>query len=133
MRNILRAALLLFVFGVTFGASHAGAAGQGPAVGGFKPVATNDPRVVEAARAAVASEAKKEKTNIRLLSVVAAEQKVVQGMVYRLCLRVEVEDAENNVDVATNVSAQVFMSLKKQYQLNSWEEADCGGEDEEEQ
>ena len=131
MRNILWAALLLFVFGVTFGASNAGALGQGPTVGGFKAVATNNPRVKEAAQNAVAAVAKKEKMNIRLLSVVAAEQQVVQGMNYRLCLKVEIEDTENNVDVTTNVMAQVFMSLKKEYLLNSWKEEDCGGEDDE--
>lgn len=133
MKNFLLAALLLAVFGVTSGVSRAGAVGQGaPKVGGFKPVATNDPRVREAARAAVAAEAKKESTNIRLLSIVAAEQRVVQGMIYRLCLKVEVEDTENNVDVTTNVLTQVFVSLKREYQLNSWKEEDCG-EDEEEQ
>lgn len=133
MRNILRAALLLFVFGVAFGASvPEGAARQGaPRVGGFKPVATNDPRVVEAARNAAAAASKKEKMNIRLLSVVAAEQQVVQGMNYRLCLKVEVEDTENNVDVTTNVLAQVYVSLKKEYRLNGWKEEDCGGEDDE--
>ena len=130
MRNILRGALLLAVFGVTFGASHTGASGQGPRAGGFKPVATNHPGVRDAARNAVAAAAKREGTNIKLLSVVAAEQQVVQGINYQLCLKVEIEDAENNVDVVTHVRTRVYMNLKKEYRLSSWEEEDCGGEDE---
>ena len=43
----------------------------------------------------------------------------------------EVEDTENNVDVTTHVRAQVFMSLKKQYQLQSWQEEDCAEGDDE--
>ena len=132
MRKNLRLLLCLLALGVAFASAPKSGAQQGlPRVGGFKPVATNDPRVQEAARNAVAAAAKKEKMNIRLLSVVAAEQQVVQGMNYRLCLKVEIEDTENNVDVTTNVITQVYMSLKKEYRLTSWKEEDCGGEDDE--
>jgi hypothetical protein len=120
MRNFLLAALLLVAFGVTFGASHAGAVGQGHVVGGFKPVAADDPEVTAAARFAVAAEGQKDNATITLTSVVAAERQTVAGANYRLCLEVEVEGA------AQNVRAVVFKSLQKQYQLKSWEEADCG-------
>ena len=132
MRKNLGLLFCLLALGVAFGSAPKGAAQQGaPRVGGFKPVATNDPRVKDAARNAVAAAAKKEGMNIRLLSVVAAEQAVVQGMNYRLCLKVEVEDTENNVDVTTNVMAHVFVSLKREYRLTGWTEEDCGGEDDE--
>ena len=132
MRKNLRLLFCLLALGAAFAPAPKSAARQGvPRVGGFKPVATTDARVMEAARNAVAAAAKKEEMNIRLLSVVAAEQQVVQGMNYRLCLEVEIEDTENNVDVTTHVSTQVYMSLKKVYQLRSWQEEDCGGEDDE--
>lgn len=132
MRKNLRLLLCLLALGIAFVTAPGGAAQQGPPrVGGFKPVATDDPRVRQAAQNAVAAASKKEEINIRLLSVVAAEQQVVQGINYRLCLKVEIEDTENNVDVTTNVAAQVFMSLKKEYRLNGWKEEDCGGEDDE--
>jgi hypothetical protein len=134
MRKNLRLLLCLLALGAAFGPAPEGAARQGvPRVGGFKPVATNDARVREAARNAVAAAAKREGMNIRLLSVVAAEQQVVQGMNYRLCLKVEIEDTENNVDVTTHVLTQVYMNLRREYQLRSWKEEDCGGEDDEEQ
>lgn len=118
--------LTLLALGVALAAAPEGDARQGaPRVGGFKPVSADDPRVREAARNAVAAAAKKEQTNIRLLSVVAAEQQVVQGVNYRLCLKVEVEDAENEVEVTTHVRAQVFMSLKREYRLGGWKEEAC--------
>jgi hypothetical protein len=119
MRNILTAALMLVAFGMTFGGAHAGAAGQ--MVGGFKPVAADDPEVTAAARFAVAARGKSENADIILNSVLAAERQTVAGANYRLCLEVEVEGA------AQNVRAVVFKSLQKQYQLKSWEAADCGG------
>jgi hypothetical protein len=120
MRNILRAALLLVVFGMTCGATHVGAVGQGLQVGGFKAVATNDPEVTAAARFAVGAQGQNEGTTIKLLSVVSAGRQTVAGANYRLCLEVEVDGA------AQNVRALVFKSLQKQYQLKSWEAADCG-------
>lgn len=122
MKNILLAALLLVAFGVTFGASHAGAVGQGTMVGGFKAVAANDPEVMAAARFAVAAEGQKENATIGLLSVLSAERQTVAGANYRLCLEVEVDG------VARNVRALVFRSLKKEYQLKSWKVENCGGE-----
>lgn len=122
MKNFLLAALVLAAFGATFGVSRAGAVVQGPPmVGGYKPVATNDPEVTAAARFAVAAQGQKEGVTIDLSSVLAAERQTVAGANYRVCLEVEVEGA------AQTVKAVVFKSLQKQYQLKSWEEADCGG------
>jgi hypothetical protein len=90
-------------------------------VGGYKPVAADDAEVVSAARFAVAARGRSQNAEISLNSVLAAERQTVAGANYRLCLEVEVEGATQNV------RAVVFKSLQKQYQLKSWEEADCGG------
>ena len=127
MRNILLVASLLVAIGVTFGSSAAGQ--KAPLVGGYKTVATDDPEVTAAARFAVAEQGKKDTTTIKLLSVESAERQTVAGANYRLCLKVEVEDADNNVDVTENVKVLVFKSLQRAYTLKSWEEEDCGGED----
>jgi hypothetical protein len=119
MRTFLMAALLLVAFGVTFGGARAGAVGQ--MVGGYKPVAADDPEVTAAAEFAVAARGKSENAAITLNSVLTAERQTVAGANYRLCLEVEVEGATQNV------RAVVFKSLQKQYQLKGWEEADCGG------
>ena len=113
------AALMLVAFGVTFGGAGAGAAGQ--MVGGYRAVAADDAEVTAAAQFAVAAQGKKENTEIGLNSVLTAERQTVAGANYRLCLEVEVEGA------AQTVSAVVYKSLQKQYQLKSWQEADCGG------
>ena len=121
MRKSLRLLFCLLALGVAFGPAPRGAAGQGPMVGGYKPVAADDAEVVSAARFAVAARGRSQNAEISLNSVLAAERQTVAGANYRLCLEVEVEGATQNV------RAVVFKSLQKQYQLKSWEEADCGG------
>lgn len=130
MRDILLATLLV-AFGVAFGASHAGAVGQGPTVGGFKKAPTNNAQVVAAARFAVNTQAEKQETGMKLLSIHSAERQTVQGANYRLCLVVEIEDEENNVIVEQGVRAQVYQNLKGQFSLSRWAEENCAEEDEE--
>lgn len=130
MRNILLAALLV-AFGVAFGASHAGAVGQGPRVGGYKEAPANDAQVVAAARFAVKTQAEKQKPRMKLLSIHSAERQTVQGANYRLCLVVEIEDEENNVIVEQGVRAQVYQNLKGQFTLGKWAEENCAEDDEE--
>jgi hypothetical protein len=127
MRNFLLAATLLAAVGAAFGSTAAGQ--KAPVVGGYKEVATDAPEVTDAAAFAVAAEGRKEKMTIKLVSVETAERQVVAGMNYRLCLKVETEDADNNVDVTENVKVLVFKSLQRTYTLKSWEKEDCGGND----
>lgn len=129
MRNLLLAAALLVAVGAAFGSTAAGARRQGPMVGGYKPVAANDAQVTAAARFAVAAQGKKENHTIRLLSVETAERQTVQGASYRLCLKVETEDTDNNVDVTEHVKVVVYQNLQRAYTLRSWVVEDCGGDD----
>jgi hypothetical protein len=76
--------------------------------------------VTAAANFAVAAKGKSDNVAITLNSIAAAERQTVAGANYRLCLEVEFEGATQTV------RAVVFKSLQKQYQLKSWEEADCG-------
>ncbi|PYS49508.1 MAG: hypothetical protein DMF68_09775 [Acidobacteria bacterium] len=73
--------------------------GRPPIAGGYKEVPTDSEEVQEAAQFAVGAEAKKQDTEVKLLSVEHAESQVVAGMNFRMCLRVEIEDKANNVDV----------------------------------
>ena len=132
MRKSFRAAPFVLALGVVFG-SAAGAAGgrrQGPPmVGGYKAAAADAPEVVSAAKFAVAAHARKLETEIKLISVEAAERQTVAGANYRLCLKVEEADTQNNVDVTETVSVVVFKSLKNAYTLRSWQAEDCAGEE----
>jgi hypothetical protein len=127
MRNFLLAATLLAAVGAAFGSTAAGQ--KEPIVGGYKEVAMDAPEVTSVAAFAVAARGRKEHHTIKLISVETAERQVVAGMNYRLCLKVETEDTDNNVDATENVKVLVFRSLQKTYTLKSWEKEDCGGDD----
>lgn len=131
MRKAFLPALLVLALGAVFGslAVTAGARRQGVVVGGYKQVATDAPEVVTAARFAAATQARKVGNEIRLVSVEAAERQTVAGVNYRLCLKVEEADSENNVDVTETVRVVVFRSLKNAYTLRSWEAEDCAEEE----
>ncbi|HWS90213.1 MAG TPA: cystatin domain-containing protein [Pyrinomonadaceae bacterium] len=130
MRKLFRAALFALALGVLFGSAAAvGARRQAPRVGGYKQVATNAAEVVSAAKFAVAARARKQETEIRLVSVETAERQTVAGANYRLCLKVEESDAENNVDVTETVRAVVYRSLQNAYTLKNWEPEDCAEEE----
>ena len=136
MRTSLRLLFCLVALGVAFVPARTSVAQQGlPRVGGFKEAPTNNAQVVAAARFAVKTQAEKQKTTIKLISVHSAERATVQGAIYRLCLVVEIEDRENNVVVVNQgVRAQVFQSLKGQFSLSKWTEENCEeDEDDEEQ
>ena len=124
MKMSLRLLFCLLTLGIALGSAPMGVAQQGaPRVGGFKPTKTDDQQVVAAARFAVGEIAKKEQASIKLVSVESAEYRVVAGMIFRLCVKVEIEGDEETV--TTNLKAEVFRSLQKQYQLKSYEMAEC--------
>lgn len=127
MRNFLLAATLLAAVGAALGSTAAGQ--KAPITGGYQEVATDAPEVTNAAAFAVAARGRKENHTIKLISVESAERQVVAGTNYRLCLKVETEDTDNNVDATENVKVVVFKSLQKAYTLRSWQVEDCGGED----
>lgn len=130
MRNLLRAAPFVLALGVVFGSAAAfGARRQGPKVGGYKKAAADAPEVVSAAKFAVAARAKEKETEVELVSVESAERQTVAGVNYRLCLKVEETDEQNNVDATETVRAVVFRSLQNAYTLKSWEAEDCAGEE----
>jgi len=88
-------------------------------VGGYDAVNVSDPTVREAANFAVEEQAKKVNQRFRLMSVASAEQQVVAGMNYRLCL-----------DVGTDSGSQkalaiVYRNVQGQYSLTTWEVQPC--------
>lgn len=126
MKKSLHLGLILIALIVVSGSVFVGVAQQGPPiVGGYKKIATDLPEVVSAADFAVKEQTRKGGSSVRLISIEAAESQLVQGMNYRLCLQVEIEDEANNVVVTQGVKVIVYRDLKKKYSLSKWEEADC--------
>ena len=89
--------------------------------GGYKEVANDDSEVVAAADFAVNEQGQKQEVSISLVSIEHAEQQVVAGINYRLCLKVEI-DGETQ-----EVKAVVYRNLQKEYSLTSWEQESCSG------
>lgn len=111
--------------------THSPAHGPKPIkVGGYKTVDPTDERARAAAEWAVRHQGEKKGTAIELMTLVKAEQQVVQGMNYKLCMRVNMEEADEPVSF---VEALVYMDLKKNYQLSSWKDASPCGEGADEQ
>ncbi len=95
--------------------------------GGYKKVAANDAGVVAAAEFAAQTQSEKDGAEITLQSVETAKRQTVAGTNYKLCLEVFRVEADDNVEVRQFVQTIVFLNLKKQYTLKSWESAeDCG-------
>lgn len=89
-------------------------------VGGYSKALKDDVQVISAANFATSAQSKKEDTEFSVDEIVKAERQVVQGMNYRICMRVNVEGDEPMM-----VSAIVYQDLKRNYKLSSWKEAVC--------
>jgi hypothetical protein len=103
-------------------------------VGGYKNIdkPAEDSEVVAAAEFAVAARKEKVGGPLSLVSISRAERQVVQGTNYRLCLEVKAADETDAGADTQQVRAVVWHKLTRpgqprEYQLTSWEEADCGG------
>lgn len=96
-----------------------------PIVGGYSSVETTDAEVVSAANFAVKAQAKKQRGKIKLVNVVKAEQQVVAGRNYQMCLQVEVLEKGKKTAVPQTVQTIVFLNLKQKRSLTSWAVAAC--------
>lgn len=119
LRFLIGSAMILAIvlgFGITANA-------QKILLGGYKTAKTDDSRVVAAAEFAVSNrvENNTEQEGLTLDSVDKAEMQTNQGINYRLCLTVKLDDETQQVSVV------VHQNLKREYSLTSWTVADCGG------
>jgi hypothetical protein len=97
-----------------------------PIVGGYKEIARDNEGVLAAAEHALSERGEKEGASLKLVSVEKAEYKVVAGTIYRLCLKVAIDDDEDESGETQEVKVEVFRSLQNAFSLKSWEVADCG-------
>lgn len=91
-------------------------------VGGYGKASKTDPQVISAANFAVGAQSTKMDEELTVDEILSAERQVVQGMNYRLCMRVNVEG-----DEPMTVSALVYQDIKRKYTLASWKASNCGG------
>jgi len=125
MKTNLRGAIILVVLGVIFGSVTAGLAQR---TGGYREVAKDDAEVAAAAEFAVTEQSKKQEMTYKLVSVEHAEQQVVAGINYRLCLKVGHRKEGEDEDTIETVRVVVYRNLQKAYSLTSWTQENCGEE-----
>lgn len=90
-----------------------------PMAGAYSEAYVTEREVVAAAKFAVKAEQRKQGRRLALLSIERAEQQVVAGLNYRLCLKVRVNGKTQEVKVV------VYKNLKQKYSLTSWEAGEC--------
>ena len=99
-----------------------------PITGGYQNVEVSAAQIVSAANFAVKAQAKKQRAKIKLIEIKKAEQQVVAGMNFNMCLQVETRDKRKKTSVPQTVQAIVFLNLKQKYELTSWAIAACAEE-----
>lgn len=125
MRISLRFTAILVALIVIFGSVAVGLAQR---TGGYKEVAKDSEEVVAAAEFAVAEQGKKTEISYKLVSVEHAEQQVVAGINYQLCLKVSHRKEGADEDTTESVRVVVYRNLQRAYSLTSWAEENCGEE-----
>lgn len=113
-----------------------GCVGQAHAqrVGGYSEISAEDSVAFQAAGFALLQKEGGE-VSMMLIAVERAERQVVAGMNYKLCLRVRVNNAAEEIETVKLITAVVYRNLQGEFSLTSWEEAECvpaGGESGEE-
>jgi uncharacterized lipoprotein NlpE involved in copper resistance len=88
-------------------------------VGGYASAERTSPDVIAAANVAVASQAARSGQKITLRSIVRAEQQIVAGVNYRLCLDVSVDGTSGEA------LAIVFRNLQQESSLTRWTSPGC--------
>ena len=118
-RNFQIAGIFLAFALFTFGAAVCPAQDENIIVGGYGNASTTDVQVVKAANFAVAAQKKK---SLKLVSILQAEQQVVAGLNYRMCLSLL------SGGKPQQASTTVYLSLQNKYSLSEWKLEKCGTE-----
>ena len=123
MKSNLRGLIILTALSVVFGSVVVGMAQR---AGGYKEVPKDSPEVQAAAEFAVKAQGEKQEMTYKLVSVEHAEQQVVAGINYRLCLKVGHRKEGEDEDTTEFVRTVVYKNLQREYSLTSWAQEDCG-------
>lgn len=119
MRNKLTV-LFALILGIAAFTTDVRAQDDEPFAGGYIKISVNSPEAQSNARFAVAARARRTGKRIVFWKVLKAEQQVVAGMNYRVCMRV----FENGK--ARTATAVVYKSLRNKRSLTSWTRGGCG-------
>lgn len=76
--------------------------------------------VIAAADFAAKTQAKKQKTTIKVVSIDKAKTQVVAGMNYRICMKVSVKKKSAKTAADQFVTAVVYRNLQNKHSLTNW-------------
>lgn len=107
---------ILIAFALTF--AGAGAAQAQDVT--YEKIVTTDPDVQLAVKTAIADQRQKDRSVVKLLSIVSAERQAVSGRNLRLCLSM---DRSGNTEMARVVLSR---NAKKRWSVSIWSWGSCG-------
>jgi hypothetical protein len=121
-RNALAPLLVSAAVLACAGAAAAQAPASAPAQPSntYEKIATTDPEVQAAVKIAIANQQQKNRSDVKLLSIVSAERQPVSGRNLRLCLST---DRNGNTEFARVVLSR---NPKKQWAVTIWSWGSCG-------
>jgi hypothetical protein len=90
-----------------------------PIVGGYGDMSVKSAEALRNARFAVSSRAKRTGQKIVFVKLLKAEQQVVAGLNYRLCMRVRLNGR------LRTVTAVVYKNLRNRKSLTNWKTGGC--------
>ncbi len=129
MKNNLRILIIFAALCLVFSCAATGfAQTDEPVTGGYQKAEVSNPQIVSAANFAVKTQAKKQKAKYKLIKISRAEQQVVAGMNYNLCLQVTIREKGKITDVPQTIQTVVFLNLQRKFELTSWAIAACTDE-----
>lgn len=106
--------LVILLFSIVAASFYGETLGQGT-LGGWHPIAPNDPEVQRAAVFAVQEQNRRTGGSLVLVQILSAEYQVVAGTNYR------VQISARQGGVSRNFQAVVFRSLQNTHQLTSFD------------
>jgi len=118
MRKIFKAAIVLAMLLGIF--AVAASAQTEPMAGGYSSISVKSKEAKNAAAVAVRSRSAKTGKTITLVKINKAEQQVVAGMNYRVCMTVREGRGK-----AYTVTAVVYLNLKQKRSLTDWKKGGC--------
>lgn len=90
-------------------------------VGGYADASTSNKDIKHAAAVAIREHAKSEHHSVTLVKINKAEQQVVSGMNYRLCMDVR----HGKHGKVHTITAVVYEPIRKPMRLTNWQEGGC--------
>ena len=119
MKSIIKISILstLMLVGMSI---HA-AAQADQMVGGYSNASIRDKEIKHAAAVAIREHAKREHHAVTLVKINKAEQQVVSGMNYRICMDVR----RGRHGRVHSVTVVVYEPIRKPMRLTNWQEGGC--------